>query len=165
MLRQRSKRKHPLGAMYIPPGLLAEVQDWLQQSNPGSRDWLFPSPKGRPWGLQNYLNRVLTPAAIRANVGVFTRTSPDGDEVEATDVNFQVLRQTCGTLFGAKLKIPGIRKPDSGTPIRRSLYVIIRNRSRSVRTAAVALKNDLIRRRRRNNSERALNRSLLRENS
>jgi len=29
-----------------------------------------------------------------------------GMELETTDVNFQVLRRTCGTLFGAKAKDP-----------------------------------------------------------
>jgi hypothetical protein len=39
------------------------------------RAWLFPAAMGGPWSAQNYLNRVLKPAAVRAGVGVFTRRS------------------------------------------------------------------------------------------
>src|SRR5215831_17680949 len=62
--------------------------------------------RGLPWGAQNYLNRVLKPAAIRARVSLFKRKTRKGEEVESTDVNFQVLRRTCATLFGAKAKDP-----------------------------------------------------------
>ncbi len=66
---------------------------------------------GGPWSAQNYLNRVLKPAAVRAGVGVFRRRSGKGEEVESTDVNFQVLRRTC----------------NSATLIRRSHYVTTKN--------------------------------------
>jgi integrase len=107
----------------------------------------FPRRKGHPWGLQNYLNRVLKPAAVRARVGVFTRTTRSGDHVESTDVNFQVLRRTGGTLFGAKAKDPRdtqaqLRHADPSVTLRHYQKSI----PASIRTAAVALEKDLIKR-------------------
>ena len=104
-----------------------EFRWWLEGLSADPRAWLFPSPKGLPWGAQNYLNRVLKPAAIRARVGLFKRKTRKGEEVESTDVNFQVLRRTCATLFGAKAKDPGTRKHNCGTPIRRLPFGIINN--------------------------------------
>jgi integrase len=92
--------------VYIPPDLQMEFRCWLEGVSADPKAWLFPSPKGLPWGAQNYLNRVLKPAAIRARVGLFKRKTRKGEEVESTDVNFQVLRRTCATLFGAKAKDP-----------------------------------------------------------
>jgi integrase len=93
-------------SVYVPPELQTELRQHLDQIGLDSRELLFPSPMGSVWGSQNYLNRVLKPAALRAGVGVYQRQTKDGDNVSATDVNFQVLRRTCGTLFGAKAKDP-----------------------------------------------------------
>ena len=139
------KTEASAASVYIPPDLLAEICKWVQQSNSDRRDWLFPSPKGHPWGLQNYLNRVLKPAAVRARVGVFTRHTLKGEEVESTDVNFQVLRRTCGTLFGAKAKDPRdtqaqLRHADPSVTLRHYQKSI----PASVRVAAVALETELI---------------------
>ena len=117
-------------SVYIPPDLQIEIRGWLECLGPDPRAWLFPSPKGRLWGSQNYLNRVLKPAAIRARVGVYTRRTRKGAEVESTDVNFQVLRRTCATLFGAKAKDPR----DTQAQLRHAdpsvTFGIIRNRFR-----------------------------------
>lgn len=131
--------------LYVPPDLRMELQTWLEYLNSGPMDWLFPSPKGRPWGAQNYLNRVLKPAAIRARVGVFKRKTSKGEEVESTDVNFQVLRRTCATLFGAKAKDPRdtqaqLRHADPSVTLRHYQKSI----PASVRAAAVALESELI---------------------
>jgi len=136
--------------VYIPPDLLAELASWIQQLKSDPKDLVFPSLRGRPWGLQNYLNRVLKPAAVRAGVGVFTRTTRKGDQVESTDVNFQVLRRTCGTLFGEKAKDPRdtqaqLRHADPSVTLRHYQKSI----PASVRTAAVALENELTRQKRR----------------
>jgi integrase len=72
-------------SVFVPPDLRSEMRGWLKCLGPDPRAWLFPSPKGRPWGSQNYLNRVLKPAAIRARVGIFTRRTPQGEEVESAD--------------------------------------------------------------------------------
>jgi hypothetical protein len=106
---------------------------------------LFPSPKGSVWGLQNYLNRVLQPAAIGARVGVRTRKDKTGKEVETTDVNFQVLRRTCGTPFGARAKDPRdtqaqLRRADPAVTPRHYQKSI----PASVQAAAIALETDPI---------------------
>ncbi len=104
-------------SVYVPPDLRIEIRGWLECLGPDPRGWLLPAPKGGPWLAQNYLNRVLKPAAVRARVGVFTMRNGKGEEVESTDVNFQVLGRTCGTLFGAKAKDP--RGHASSTPAFR----------------------------------------------
>ena len=42
----------------------------------------------------------LKPAGVRANIGVKQTTSRHGKVQYTSDVNFQVLRRTSGTLFG-----------------------------------------------------------------
>jgi integrase len=132
-------------SVYIPPDLRGEINYWLRQRTSDPREWLFPSPKGRPWGSQNYLNRVLKLAAVRARVGLFVRRTRTGTEVETTDVNFQVLRRTCGTLFGAKAKDPRdtqaqLRHADPSVTLRHYQKSI----PSSIRAAAEALETELI---------------------
>jgi integrase len=132
-------------SVYVPPDLRGEINYWLRQRTSDPREWLFPSPKGRPWGSQNYLNRVLKPAAVRARVGLFVRRTRTGAEIETTDVNFQILRRTCGTLFGAKAKDPR----DTQTQLRHSdPSVTLRHYQKSIpssiRAAAEALETELI---------------------
>jgi integrase len=131
--------------VYIPPDLQMEFRCWLEGLSKDPRAWLFPSPKGLPWGAQNYLNRVLKPAAIRARVGLCKRKTRKGEEVESTDVNFQVLRRTCATLFGAKAKDPRdtqaqLRHADPSVTLRHYQKSI----PASVRAAALALESELI---------------------
>jgi integrase len=132
-------------SVYIPPDLQAEMRAWLEWVDPDPRAWLFPAAMGGPWSAQNYLNRVLKPAAVRAGIGVFTRQSGKGDPVQSTDVNFQVLRRTCATLFGAKAKDPRdtqaqLRHADPTVTLRHYQKSV----PASVRAAAVALEADLI---------------------
>lgn len=132
-------------SVYIPPDLLVEIRSLLQYLDPDPRAWLFPSPKGKPWGSQNYLNRVLKPAAIQAGVGVYTRQNRKGEEIETTDVNFQVLRRTCATLFGSKAKDPRdtqaqLRHSDPAVTLRHYQKSI----PASVRSAALAFEEELM---------------------
>jgi len=88
---------------------------------------------------------VLKPAAIRARVGIFRRQTGKGKEVESTDVNFQVLRRTCATLFGGKAKDPRdtqaqLRHADPTVTLRHYQKSIPAN----VRAAALALEEELI---------------------
>jgi integrase len=138
------KTEASAASLYIPHLLQAQIDHWLRQRTADPREWLFPSPKGRPWGSQNYLNRVLKPAAVRARVGVFVRRRQKGTVVETTDVNFQVLRRTCGTLFGAKAKDPRdtqaqLRHADPSVTLRHYQKSI----PSSVRAAAEALETEL----------------------
>src|ERR1700704_3923118 len=78
-------------------------------------------------------------------VGIFKRRARKGDEVESTDVNFQVLRRTCATLFGAIAKDPRdtqaqLRHADPSVTLRHYQKSI----PASVRAAAVALETELI---------------------
>jgi len=146
-------------SVYIPPDLQAEMQGWLEWLDPDPRAWLFAAAMGGPWSAQNHLNRVLKPAAVRASVGVFTRQSGKGDAVQSTDVNFQALRRTCATLFGAKAKDPRdtqaqLRHPDPTVTLRHYQKSV----PSSVRAAAVALEEELIGSSV-NRSEQVLNRS------
>jgi integrase len=67
-------------------------------------DWLFHTTHGRPGFLNpnDYRNRILQTAAIRANVEVIDSGKRDekGTVIVKTDVNFPSLRRTCATLFG-----------------------------------------------------------------
>lgn len=49
--------------VHIPPDLQLEFRCRLESLSANPRAWLFPSPKGLPWGAQNYLNRILKPPA------------------------------------------------------------------------------------------------------
>ncbi len=145
-------------SVYIPPNLQAEIEDWLGWIDPDPRALLFPAALGGPWSAQNYLNRVLKPAAVRARVGILTRQSNKGESVESTDVNFQVLRRTCATLFGAKAKDPRdtqaqLRHADPTVTLRHYQKSV----PASVRTAAVALEEELMRSSA-NRTEQVLNR-------
>ena len=65
--------------------------------------------------------------------------------MRATDVNFQVLRRTCATLFGAKAKDPGdtlaqLRHADPTVTLKHYQKSI----PASVRLAALALENELM---------------------
>ncbi len=148
-------------SVYIPPDLQIEMRGWLECLAQDPRGWLLPAPKGGPWLSQNYLNRVLKPAAVRARVGISKRRTGKGTEVETTDVNFQVLRRTCATLFGAKAKDPRdtqaqLRHADPTVTLRHYQKSIPAN----VRAAALALEEELICTPR-NQFEQVLNRSEL----
>ena len=103
---------------------------------------------------------MLKPAAVRAGVGLLKRQSRKGAVVESTDVNFQVLRRTCATLFGAKAKDPRdtqaqLRHADPTVTLRHYQKSI----TASVRAAALALEEELMGSSA-NRSEQVLNRSI-----
>jgi len=88
-----TKTEASADVMYLPPDLELELKHYLETLENRSPDtWLFPaSRKGVPLRPANFLKRVLKKAAKRANV---------------EGVNFQSLRRTSATLFGAKAKDP-----------------------------------------------------------
>jgi integrase len=66
--------------VYIPPEVNIELRAWMESHPGGPRDWLFQTTHGRPGCLNqnNYRERILQPAAFRAEVGVIdpgTRTT------------------------------------------------------------------------------------------
>jgi len=97
--------------VYVPPDLATELQHWLECSDGEPTDYLFQPAKGRParfLNANNYRERVLQPAAIRAKVGLIDtgKNDKDGKPVFKTDVDFRALRRTCATLFGDIAKDP-----------------------------------------------------------
>ncbi len=92
--------------VFIPPMLQVEITAWLEGLSEDPLTFLFTAPRGGIWGLQNYLNRIMKPTAVRARVGVYLKRTKAGKLVETSDVNFQSLRRTCATLFGGFAKDP-----------------------------------------------------------
>jgi hypothetical protein len=93
-------------SVYMPPYLELELRTFIQAEPGEPNDWLFHPYKSRTCNLErplnsnNYRERVLQPAAIRAGVGVYQRKNKKGETLTATDVDFRVLHRTCATLFG-----------------------------------------------------------------
>jgi hypothetical protein len=86
--------------VYIPPDLAVEMKAWLECSDGESTDWLFQTEHG--WrgflNANNYRNRILKPAAIRAGVGMIDTGKKDekGKPILKTDIDFRAanLRHT-----------------------------------------------------------------------
>jgi integrase len=143
--------------VYIPPDLAVELMGWLECSEGASTDWLFQTEHGRRGFLNanNYRNRILQPAGIRAGVGVFETGKKDrkGKPILKTDVDFQALRRTCATLFGDRAKDPKstqaqLRHADPTVTLKHYQKAV----PASVKAAALALEADLFP----ENSERVL---------
>ena len=96
--------------LHVPPDLATELTTWMGSNAGADRDWLFQPTHGRPGHLNqnNYRERVLQPAAVRARVGVIDtgKNNPKGEPVLKSDVDFRCLRRTCATLFGDRAKDP-----------------------------------------------------------
>jgi integrase len=134
--------------VYIPPDLEVELREWLECSDGRSTDWLFQPTHGRRGFLNanNYRNRILQPAAIRAGVGVIDTGKKDenGEPILRTDVDFRALRRTCATLFGDRAKDPKstqaqLRHADPAITLKHYQKSV----PASVKAAAIALENDL----------------------
>lgn len=127
-----TKTEASADVMYLPPDLELELKHYLEMLEDKSPDaWLFPaSRKGVPLRPANFLKRVLKKAAKRANV---------------EGVNFQSLRRTSATLFGAKAKDPKstqahMRHSDPRITLKHYQKEI----PAEIRSAARALEVDLI---------------------
>ncbi len=96
--------------VYIPVEVKVELAGWLDSLPGDPKDWLFQTTHGRPGFMNpnNYRNRILKPAAIRAGVGVTESSKRDknGKPIFQTDVDFRCLRRTCATLLGDRAKDP-----------------------------------------------------------
>jgi integrase len=133
--------------MYLTPDLKLELNHYLSALPEDPDGWLFPSArKGVPMRPGNFLNRVLKPAAVRAGICVCQTDS--GKPTSA--VNFQSLRRTSSTLFGARAKDP---KSTQAHMRHTDPYVTLKHYQREVpaevRAAAVALERDLLEQKRR----------------
>jgi integrase len=137
--------------MYLTPDLELELQHYLQALPDDPDGWMFPSSrKSVPTRPGNFLNRVLKPASLLAGVSV--RTSAKGKPTSA--VNFQSLRRTSSTLFGARAKDP----KSTQTHMRHvDPYVTLKHYQQGVpsevKAAALALEQDLLAQKRKREAE------------
>jgi integrase len=100
---KETKTTASAATMYLTPDLQRELEHYLGTLSDDPGGWLFPSNrKGVPARPGNFLNRVLKPAAVRAGLEVLN--TGKGEPTSA--VNFQSLRRTSSTLFGARAKDP-----------------------------------------------------------
>lgn len=127
--------------MYVPPGLAMELKHHLEAIERDPRAWLFPSSrKDVPMRPGNFLRRVMKPAAIRAKIALTTGAKKE----IITALNFQSLRRTSSTLFGAKAKDPRstqahMRHTDPHVTLKHYQQEV----PAEVRAAVVALEDDL----------------------
>jgi len=129
-------------SVFVPPDLATELKHYLETIDASPTAWLFPaSRKGAPMRPANFLKRVLKPAAIRAGIAV----TQNAKGVKKTALNFQSLRRTSSTLFGARAKDPKstqahMRHADPHVTLRHYQQAI----PSEVKAAAIALEADLI---------------------
>jgi len=129
-------------SVYIPADLGMELKLHLETIEESPAAWLFPSTrKGIPMAPNNFLRRVLKPAAIRAGIAVTT----DAKGNKSTALNFQSLRRTSSTLFGARAKDPKstqahMRHSDPQVTLKHYQQSI----PAEVKAAAVALEAELL---------------------
>ena len=82
---QETKTRESNGFVALPTSLEAELGEWLARAPSSSeRAFIFAGEQGRPLDAQNYLKRVLKPAAAKAGI---------------MGVTFQSLRRTFATLI------------------------------------------------------------------
>jgi integrase len=130
------------GVMFLPPDLALELSHYLATIDPAPTAWLFPSTKQHiPMRPANFLRRVLKPAAVRAGVAI----TADAKGAKTTAVNFQSLRRTSSTLFGAIAKDPRLnqahmRHADPRVTLKHYQQAI----PAEVQAAAVALEAELL---------------------
>jgi integrase len=127
---------------FVPPDLALELRHYLETIDPAPAAWLFPSArKAVPMRPANFLRRVLKPAAIHGGVAIFT----DRTGQVTTAVNFQSLRRTSSTLFGARAKDPRLtqahmRHADPHVTLKHYQQAI----PAAVKAAAIALETELL---------------------
>ncbi len=129
-------------AVYLPADLATELKHYLETIDPSPTAWLFPSSQSAvPMRPGNFLRRVLKPAAIRAKISL----TADEKGRESTALNFQSLRRTSSTLFGARAKDPKstqahMRHADPQVTLKHYQQAI----PAEVKAAAIALEAELL---------------------
>lgn len=127
---------------FIPPDLALELRHYLETIDPDPTAWLFPSTRNSvPMRPGNFLRRVLKPAAIKAGIAI----AMDANGKPTTAVNFQSLRRTSSTLFGARAKDPKLtqahmRHADPHVTLKHYQQAI----PSAVKAAAIALEAELL---------------------
>lgn len=129
-------------AVYVPADLAAELKHHLETIDPAPSAWLFPSTREHvPMRPSNFLKRVVKPAAIRVGIAVMENAKGK----RTTALNFQSLRRTSSTLFGARAKDPKstqahMRHADPHITLKHYQQAI----PAEVKAAAIALEADLL---------------------
>lgn len=129
-------------SVFVPPDLATELRHYLETIDPSPAAWLFPSSrKDVPIRPANFLKRVLKPAAIRAGIAV----TKNAKGKETTALNFQSLRRTSSTLFGARAKDPKstqahMRHADPQITLKHYQQAV----PAEVKAAAIALEAELL---------------------
>jgi len=133
--------------MYLTSDLHNELAHYLAVLPADPNGWLFPSSrKGAPTRPGNFLNRVLKPAGVRAGLLVRQVGKDKAGNAKLTSgVNFQSLRRTSSTLFGARAKDP---KSTQAHMRHVDPYVTLKHYQQEipaeVKAAAIALERDLL---------------------
>jgi len=140
-------------SVFLPPDLATELKLHLETINAHPAAWLFPSRrKGKPTLPVNFLNRVLKPAALEAGIAV----TKDAQRREKTALNFQSLRRTSATLFGAKAKDPKLTQSHMRhASAKTTLEIYQKSIPAEVKTVAMALEMDLLEKERQQQEQRA----------
>ena len=129
-------------SVYVPADLMTELRHYLETIDADPSAWLFPSSReGVPMRPGNFLKRVLKPAAVRAAIAI--RKTAKGEETSA--LNFQSLRRTSSTLFGARAKDPKstqahMRHADPQVTLKHYQQAV----PAEVKAAGIALESDLL---------------------
>jgi integrase len=129
-------------SVFLPPDLATELKHYLETIDASPKAWLFPSShKDVPIRPANFLKRVLKPAAIRAGIAI----TKDAKGKETTALNFQSLRRTSSTLYGAIARDPKstqahMRHADPQITLRHYQQAI----PAAVKAAAIALEAELL---------------------
>jgi integrase len=137
-----TKTEASAATVYLPADLLIELEHYLETIDKSPTAWLFPSTrKDVPMLQGNFLRRVLKPAAVRA--GIALKKNKKGEDTTA--LNFQSLRRTSSTLFGASAKDPKLtqahmRHADPHVTLAHYQQAI----PAEVKAAALALEVDLL---------------------
>jgi integrase len=148
---KETKTKASEASVFIPPDLAIELRLHLETVDASPTAWLFPSNrKHKAIRPGNFLNRVLKPAAIRAGIAVTTDANGRGK----TALNFQSLRRTSATLFGAKAKDPKLTQSHMRhASAKTTLEIYQKSIPAEVRAAAIALEADLLEAKRKRKAE------------
>ncbi len=150
-----TKTEESAAVMYVPPDLELELKHYLETlSGDSPKAWLFPASRKevalRP---ENFLKRVLKPAAIRAKIAL----SKNSEGTEVTGCNFQSLRRTSATLFGARAKDPRLTQAHlRHTDPRVTLKHYQKEIPADVRAAALALETDFLAARQKREAEQGI---------
>jgi integrase len=137
-----TKTEASAASLYIPADLMTELKHYLEGIDQNPAAWLFPATRREaPLCPNNFLKRVLKPAAIRAGIAI-TKTAKGEKK---TALNFWSLRRTSSTLLGARAKDPKLTQSHMR---HADPYVTLKHYQQAIpseaKAASIALEADLL---------------------